>query len=1134
MTGTSEVPKILNASPAYVTVAVFPTDDAEVYSRNNENNNYGGSNRVSVRNYASATTGNIRSFLKFDLSPFRYAKSISEAKLKLHCYTITNYIPGVNDVEIYGVDNDDWSESTITWYNQPPFDQALFQSNYILGWNLSPGENLWGYHGPPGDPDALYPYMDNYYENSITSFVLDQFTKHDYTISLMIKVWDEAYNDGTYHGFYCHSKDSQLSPPDAPYTQGGPDNWPQLVLTYEPPDFGMVGVTVSPVSQSGLQGVVRSFIVDITNLGGIDNENYVLSASDNQGWSMAFSGNFVTDNRLENVRLGEKRTVTLNVTIPYPTPIGTQDNILITAIDPDNTRITDNKNCYLTVTDQILVTDTTMVSDVYPDKNIENNYIRVESSRGSYWSWTDRTFHADNGNVRIFLKFPIDNSYIASGLTVTSARINLYCWSANYDDMDAQVYGVDNNNWEGALMTWNTQPAMDNVPLDTITLTSWPPETKGVENKWVPNSLVPSSSAGWEVGSFVQGRRLVGENFASFCIKAAVENTSGMYFFNNEAAKEGPILYPKLVITFGSPQRAVSLSISPVHRIGDNGVTENFTVTVMNKGTNVDSFTLTSIADNTSWSITFDNENCYNVLPGKSVARTLRVTIPANAVPGAVNNIKVTATGTGSSPPSDSENCSVSVKKTNSWVVAGYAPCIDNYGVAVTSARGYIYVANSNTLGTRASFMRYNPTAGGSWEYLATPGISFPFKNGTVLAWDKGNYIYALMGGAYSDNKDNSSARHWFFRYNIENNKWENLKPTGNTDNENSNVGAQGAGDAMTIDTTNHYVYALVGNRYIGSTFWRYNISNNTWEELNLSTSGWWNTDDGCSLVWTGGNYIYAFQGENQGAYPINNKFSRYSISGNSWTSLAPVTGGVGDGASLIWLGGDNIYATTGGDPVSEIVRDNVFFVYSISGNSWTKLENLPKGIGIQNGPRLGFIGSSIYCWRGAQSDPVLWVYTLPVLVEQFSLRLLTGWNLIGFQVTNADMTPNNLFSGITYTMYYWVAPNGPYSEPNKNLPVEDNRGYWVKVSQDTAVTFSGIRQLSRTMYFLTGWNLVSFPNTSANTTPNNLFSGITYTMYYWVAPNGPYSEPNKNLPVEDNRGYWVKVNQNWSVQIPI
>jgi hypothetical protein len=40
--------------------------------------------------------------------------------------------------------------------------------------------------------------------------------------------------------------------------------------------------------------------------------------------------------------------------------------------------------------------------------------------------------------------------------------------------------------------------------------------------------------------------------------------------------------------------------------------------------------------------------------------------------------------------------------------------------------------------------------------------------------------------------------------------------------------------------------------------------------------------------------------------------------------------------------------------------------------------------------------------------------------------------------------------------------------------------------------------------------------------------------MYYWTAPGGPYSEPNKNLPVQDNRGYWVKVSENVTVTIPL
>jgi len=147
-------------------------------------------------------------------------------------------------------------------------------------------------------------------------------------------------------------------------------------------------------------------------------------------------------------------------------------------------------------------------------------------------------------------------------------------------------------------------------------------------------------------------------------------------------------------------------------------------------------------------------------------------------------------------------------------------------------------------------------------------------------------------------------------------------------------------------------------------------------------------------------------------------------------------------------------------------------------------------------------------------------------------LQLVAGWNLIGFQITDENMTPNNLFSGLTYTMYYWTAPDGPYNEPNKDQPVEDNRGYWVHVDESTTVTMAGIPPDNRAIYLVAGWNLAHFPLTSASTTPNNLFAGTTYTMYYWTGTG--YKAPDKTKPVEDNRGYWVKENQIWSVQIPI
>jgi len=1068
--GTPEapaIPKILSASDPVKEIT--PTADVSVQ----EGGDSGRDDRIAARSW-SAGSYNIRSFLKFDISCIVPGSTITSATLHLQCYTITNYYVGQGlDVEIRGVADNTWDEATMIWSTQPAMGSV--QSYFYLD-----NENLPGYNP-----------MVKWYENDITSYVQDEYSNGHTLVSLGLRCITENYpGDANYHGFYCYDKDT------TEYVIG-PENYPRLVITYTPPDIYAVDVSILPDSKEGLQGSTQSFTVNVYNSGGYT-ENVLLDKGDNTDWVLTLD-----NSRFDNIPSGETRTTTLTVKIPDDAPIGTQDKVWVNGTVMENTSAVDNASCVVTCTDSISTSADASVAELQPNVNQDNTYNRLQS-------WTLPTW----GNDRIFIKFPLDG--IPSGKNIESAKLMLYCWSADGDDMDAQVCRVDDDSWDEKLITWNNKPPIGDV-LDTQTLSGWPYESsnRGVENSWIS----------WEVRDFVTGQRYYSDNIASFCIKAEVENTSGVYMFEGRSWS-GLTVRPKLVITFGAVENAVSISISPVHRIGDNGVTENFTVTVMNKGNVIDNYTLEN-TDNATWSKTLTPSRFDNVKPGESKTATLSVTIPGDATPGAVNNVKVTVTGTG---VSDNENCSVSVKNVNSWVVAGYSPRIDNYGVAVTNAGNYIYVANSNTLGTRVNFMRYDPTVGGQWTYLATPSIATPFKNGTALAWDKGNYIYALCGGSYNDVAPDN-ARHYFWRYHIDNNWWESLENTGGSAKGwGDNVGAQGAGDALAVDTNNHYVYAIVGQRYMGSTFWRYNIASGHWENLNLSTSGWSNTDDGCSLVWTGGDYLYAFQGQTS---TINENFYRYSISGNSWTKMADAPAGVDDGGSLLWLGGDNIYALLGGDP-SENLRDNCFYVYNIRGNNWTKLENLPSGIMDPTGQRLGFIEKGIYCWRGTRSDPVLWVYTLPTLVEQFSLHLVAGWNLIGFQITNANMTPDNLFAGTALKVSYYTAPYGPYGEAPSTSPIEDNRGYWVKENQDITITFSGVRQPSRTLYFVTGWNLMSFPLTSASTTPDNIFAGTALKVSYYTAPYGPYGEAPSTSPIEDNRGYWVKENQNYSVTIPI
>jgi uncharacterized repeat protein (TIGR01451 family) len=150
--------------------------------------------------------------------------------------------------------------------------------------------------------------------------------------------------------------------------------------------------------------------------------------------------------------------------------------------------------------------------------------------------------------------------------------------------------------------------------------------------------------------------------------------------------------------------------------------------------------------------------------------------------------------------------------------------------------------------------------------------------------------------------------------------------------------------------------------------------------------------------------------------------------------------------------------------------------------------------------------------------------------------NLLAGWNLISFWKVSENDTPNNLFASypILHVMYTWEAPYGPYSEPDYNQPVQLGVGYWVYVNESVYIRTTGEPVENFTLELVAGWNLVGFPVTSENTTPNNLFAGLTYTMYYWQAPYGPYSEPDYNQPVQLGVGYWVRVDQDVTITVPL
>lgn len=401
--------------------------------------------------------------------------------------------------------------------------------------------------------------------------------------------------------------------------------------------------------------------------------------------------------------------------------------------------------------------------------------------------------------------------------------------------------------------------------------------------------------------------------------------------------------------------RGVDVLISPSYQSGVLGSVLNYTVTVTNTSNVSDNFSL-GVMDSTNWGPSVSPSSLV-VPPAENRTATLSVTIPDNAIVCTEDSITVTVTSQSDDTVRDLDTCVIhATSPPDEWVGKAEAPEVGGYGEAIIGTGSHVYIAKCLYATSTPRFWRYDPSAN-SWASMSTTGLpTGAFRSGTALAWDNSDRIYALCGARYSD-----SDRRVFFRYMISTNSWAQLEDT---------PGPQGAGDAITWSGYDNHIYAILGSSEHGTIFTRHDAASNTWETKASPPAG---TDDGCSLAWAGGTYLYALRGEYLEITPLRD-FWRYDIVNNSWSSMAdiPEEGGVGDGGSLLWIGNwppghsDYIYALGGGS-CWEDAGDN-YYRYSISNNSWEKLTNIPYPITYYVGNRLGFAEGNIYYWQGTPS----------------------------------------------------------------------------------------------------------------------------------------------------------------------
>lgn len=304
------------------------------------------------------------------------------------------------------------------------------------------------------------------------------------------------------------------------------------------------------------------------------------------------------------------------------------------------------------------------------------------------------------------------------------------------------------------------------------------------------------------------------------------------------------------------------------------------------------------------------------------------------------------------------------------WEPVSSSPRAGGIGQAVLGTGDLIYILRAAATGAY-QFWVYSP-ASATWTDL-TPPPERP-KSGTSMATDGGAYIYALLGAAYSDPN-----RTFFYRYHIPTDSWTQLSST---------AWPQGAGNALTWSGLDSRFYALLGSHSHnpGPGFAAYDPATDTWETLPFNPD-WPKVDDGASLAWTGGEWIYGLAGEWHETIPKQDS-ARYHISTRTWHALPdiPDPEGVGDGASLLWVGQSASHArhclfALGGNSALEDPGYR-FFVFNLGTSTWTELGPLPCPVGSWTGNRLAYAAGALWYWQGA---PTTWacggdkLYRLPL-----------------------------------------------------------------------------------------------------------------------------------------------------------
>ena len=311
------------------------------------------------------------------------------------------------------------------------------------------------------------------------------------------------------------------------------------------------------------------------------------------------------------------------------------------------------------------------------------------------------------------------------------------------------------------------------------------------------------------------------------------------------------------------------------------------------------------------------------------------------------------------------------------WHIIGHTSFTAGQGQAVGTDGQRLYIIRQYGSQNIPTFVAYDvtPTKAGSPtpllvndpDLLSCPGKAI--QSGVAIAADRNpsrdevaTSLYVLAGRYNKTRTKPTPVRKCFFRYDIASGDWQRLADT---------PYEQGSGDALTYVEWEGkaYLYAFVGSQCEDTdrppdqptiAFLRYDIEGNSWTELPHPAQ-WRAVDDGASLAWDGGRYVYALHGSNCSDKPTKG-FARFDLLTQTWEERPDIPELVNDGGSLVWDGGNFLYAVVGGSQTSA-------YRYDLTAQQWQPLPDMPCPVGAHTGNLLAHISGVLYAWQGNASS---------------------------------------------------------------------------------------------------------------------------------------------------------------------